>query len=269
MLVFPRFAGVVKRLILANLIVFFALLLLKAVNGLAAGSVLALLVLIPGAVAHGYIWQIVTYSFINQGIFAILFNMLSLWFIGSYLEEVKGGRWIAESYFLSVIGGAVVGTALSFLHLPRLSPFDVTAGATSGIFGLLAAFAVLFGEQQFMLFPLPIGIKAKYLVIIYALIAIVSLFGGGSILPYIVYLSGGIIGFFYARGARGRGFSYAASERYFGLRNEYYRWKRRRAARKFQVYMRKHGREDIPLDNEGRYVDPDNRRNPNDRRWMN
>jgi hypothetical protein len=50
------------------------------------------------------------------------------------------------------------------------------------------------------------------------------------------------------------------------LRNEYYRWKRRRAARKFQVYMRKQNR-DVNFDENGKYIDPD--KDPNDRRWMN
>ena len=46
------------------------------------------------------------------------------------------------------------------------------------------------------------------------------------------------------------------SDRYFGLRNNYYRWKRRRAARKFEVYMRKQNRE-VSFDKDGRYIDPD------------
>jgi hypothetical protein len=58
------------------------------------------------------------------------------------------------------------------------------------------------------------------------------------------------------------------SEGYFGLRNAYYRAKRRRAARKFEVYMGKQGRQ-VHFDKEGRYVDPDARKDPNDKRWMN
>src|SRR5271170_1576637 len=267
-LVFPPFRGFTKRLVLANLAVFFILLLLGAVNRQGANFVFLLLSLTPRAVVHGYVWQLVTYSFAHRGILEVLFNLLSLWFIGSYLEETKGSRWVTEIYFLAVVGGALVATALSFAPIPHLSSSDLASGAQAGIFGLLAAFAVLFGEQQFFLFPLPIGIKAKYLVLIYLLIAIASLFGGGSILPLVVYLSGGLLGFLYARQARGRGLSFAASERVYGLRNEYYRWKRRKAARKFEVYMRKHNR-DVHFDREGRYVDPDEGKNPNDRKWMN
>ncbi len=268
MLVFPRFSGFIKRLVLANLVVFFALLILGAVNSLAGMSISLLLSLMPSAVAHGYVWQLVTYSFVHRGILEVLFNLLSLWFIGSYLEDVKGSRWVTEIYFLAVIGGALIATALSFAHIPHLAPGDLASGAQAGIFGMLAAFAVLFGEQQFFLFPLPIGIKAKYLVLIYLLIAIAMLFGGGSILPIVVYLSGGLLGFLYARRAGKRGLSFAASERVYGFRNSYYRWKRRRAARKFEVYMRKHDRE-VRFDHEGRYIDPDEGKNPNDRKWMN
>jgi membrane associated rhomboid family serine protease len=268
MLVFPSFRGFTRRLVLANLAVFFVLLVLGAVNPDLRGTIVRLLVLTPADVAHGMIWQLVTYSFVHVGILQVLFNLLSLWFVGSYLEDVKGSRWVTEIYFLAATGGALIATGLSFLPIPHLTPVDFASGAQAGIFGMLAAFAGLFGEQQFFLFPLPIGIKAKYLVIVYALIAIASLFGGGSILPLVVYLSGGLLGFLYARRARGRGVSFAVSERVFSLRNEYYRWKRRRAARKFEVYMRKHNR-NVKFDHEGRYVDPDAGKNPNDRKWMN
>jgi hypothetical protein len=50
--------------------------------------------------------------------------------------------------------------------------------------------------------------------------------------------------------------SFAASERYFNLRNSYYRWRRRRAARKFEVYMRKHNRT-VTFDEHGNYIPPD------------
>jgi membrane associated rhomboid family serine protease len=267
-LVFPPFRGFTKRLVLANLAVFFLLLVLGAVNRSLGETLFGLLGLTPRAVVHGFVWQLVTYAFVHRGILEALFSLLSIWFIASYLEEVKGSRWLIEIYFLSAVGGAAIATALSFTPIPRISPLDYASGSQAGIFGLLAAFAVLFGEQQFFLFPLPIGIKAKYLVLIYLLIAIASLFGGGSILPLVVYLAGGLLGFLYARRARGRGLSFAASERVYGLRNEYYRWKRRRAARKFEVYMRKHNR-DVHFDREGRYVDPDEAKNPNDRKWMN
>ena len=85
----------------------------------------------------------------------------------------------------------------------------------------------------------------------------------------LLQLSGALCGYLYVKFAPRRGFAYGVSESYFGLRNNYYRWKRRRAARKFEVYMRKQNRE-VHFDKDGRYVDPDElKKNPNDKRWMN
>jgi hypothetical protein len=77
------------------------------------------------------------------------------------------------------------------------------------------------------------------------------------------------MGYVYTKFAPRRGMAHGLSERYFSVRNNYYRWKRRRAAKKFSVYMRKQNRE-VHFDKDGRYVDPDElRKDPNDKRWMN
>ena len=49
---------------------------------------------------------------------------------------------------------------------------------------------------------------------------------------------------------------FGLSERLYALRNRYYRWKRRRAARKFEVYMRSQGRT-VRFDGNGRQIDDD------------
>jgi len=77
-----------------------------------------------------------------------------------------------------------------------------------------------------------------------------------------------LCGYLFVRFAPRRGLAFGVTERYFGLRNGYYRWKRRRAARKFEVYMKGQNRE-VHFDKDGRYVDPDDRRNPKDKSWMN
>jgi hypothetical protein len=53
-----------------------------------------------------------------------------------------------------------------------------------------------------------------------------------------------------------RGVSFVFSETWFTLRNRYYRWKRRRASRKFEVYMRSQGR-NVRVDGYGRPLDKD------------
>jgi hypothetical protein len=69
-------------------------------------------------------------------------------------------------------------------------------------------------------------------------------------------LGGGLAGWLYIRMAPRRGVSFVVSEGVYGLRNRYYRWKRRRAARKFEVYMRSQGRT-VRFDGQGRQIDED------------
>ena len=264
----PAFSGVTRKLILANVATFFAILLLRWLTPHLAELLVSHLMLEPRAVAHGELWQLFTYSFIEQGILAILFGMLTLWFTGSLLEPSFGSRWLAELYFSSVIGGAILASAISFTHIFGLRPEVATAGCWSGIFGLLIAIAMIFGDQEFLLWFL-VRIKAKYMVAIYILIAVAMLLKQADTFNALLQLSGALCGFLYVKYAPRRGFAFGFSERYFGLRNGYYRWKRRRAARKFEVYMRKQNRE-VHFDKDGRYVDPDElRKNPNDKRWMN
>ncbi|MCL2660006.1 MAG: rhomboid family intramembrane serine protease, partial [Acidobacteriaceae bacterium] len=159
-------------------------------------------------------------------------------------------------------------SALSFTRVLGLRPASVAVGPWAGIFGLLVAIAMLMGDQEFYLWFL-VRIKAKYLVAIYILIAVAVLLKNANSFGALLQLAGGLCGFLYVRYAPRRGFGFGASERFYGLRNGYYRWKRRRAARKFEVYMRRQNRE-VHFDKEGRYIDPEEtRRDPNDRKWMN
>ena len=264
----PAFSGVTRKLILANVAVFFALGLLHWLAPQIEFFLEAHLLLEPRAVVHGEIWQLVTYSFVNPGILGILFGMLTLWFTGALLEPSFGARWVSELYFTSVIGGAIIASAISFTHVFGLRPDVPAVGAWTGIFGLLVAIGMLFGDQEFLFWFL-IRIKAKYMVAIYILIAVALLLKQADSFGALLQLSGALCGYLFVRFAPRRGLAFGLSERYFGVRNTYYRWKRRRAARKFEVYMRKQNRE-VHFDKDGRYVDPDElRKNPNDKRWMN
>ena len=272
---FPPFAGTVRKLVYANVTVFFAIALARLFASRFFDLLFAIypkpghLVLQPSALLGGEIWQLVTYPFIELGITGILFSSLAIWLIGSILEGAYGSRFLRELYFTSAIGGAIVASALSFTRVLGLSPDAASFGAWTGIFGILVAIAVRMGDLEFMLFPLPINIKAKYLVAIYILIDIAILLKGGDVFGALLQLSGGFCGYLYLRYAPRRGLALGVSEQYFGLRNAWYKAKRRRAARKFEVYMGKQGRQ-VKFDDEGRYIAPDEeRKNPNDKRWMN
>ena len=240
MMSFPSFSGVTSRLVIANVAIFFLLLLMQYAAPQAAFLTLSYASLTPALVLRGWVWQLVTYSFLHTGVLHVAFDMLTLWFIGGFLESSRGSRWLLNIYFVSAIGGALIGSVLSFTGIFHSQPGSSTVGSDAAIFGVLAAFAVLFGDMEIMMFPLPVGIKARYMVIVYMLIDLALLLAGGPALSYFTILGGALAGFLYAKRApRRRAAGVAISERLFGLRNEYYRWKRRRAARKFEVYMRK------------------------------
>jgi membrane associated rhomboid family serine protease len=267
-LTFPPFSGTVRQLVFANVAVFFAIAVMEWLAPVFTGVLVGHLVLQPASIAGGQVWQIATYPFIELGILGILFSSLSIWLIGSILEGSYGSRFLAELYFTSTIGGAVIASALSFTRVLHLSPDASSFGAWSGIFGILVAIAVRMGDLEFMLFPLPVNIKAKYLVAIYILVDIAVLLKGGDVFGALLHLSAGFSGYLYLRFAPRRGLGFGFSEQVFGMRNAYYRAKRKRAARKFEVYMGKQGRK-VQFDKDGRYIDPDEHKDPTDKRWMN
>lgn len=262
---FPDFRGATRTLILANLCSYFGLALLQVASPATGGSLASLLTFQPSTFLHGALWQPFTYSFIHFGIVATLFELLSLWFLAGFLEGLNTSSWVTGLYAASVLGTAVAATALyavsSALNLATLEM--PLYGCIGGIFGLLIAIGVLYGEMEFLLF-FTIGIKAKYMAAMYALIALAMLFGQERMYAF-AQLGGAVAGLLYIRLApRRRGVHVSLSEQWYGLRNRYYRWKRRRAASKFEVYMRSQG-STSHFDSKGCRFDDDD---PDDRkRW--
>ena len=253
---FPPFAGWVKRIIIACTGVY----LFQAVMNVFAPTVVGLmrewLALIPADVMYGKVWQVVTYSLLHASLSHVFFNMLMLWFIGAYLERDWGPRRFIECYTFCVVGAALVTIAISYTHFPGVNPTIETVGASGGILGLMMAFGILYADQEMFLFPLPFRIKAKYLVGILVVFTIITAFEPSKGIAVFAHLGGLLFGFLWVKFMPSRGVGYAASERYFGVRNSYYRWKRRRAARKFEVYMRDHDRK-VTFDEHGNYVPPE------------
>jgi len=135
-------------------------------------------------------------------------------------------------------------------------------GCFGGIFGLLVAIGTLYGDVQFMLFPLPIGIKARYLAVIYGLITVAMLFGQQRMYAF-AQLGGALAGLFYIHMAPAPRPLARPQREVVRPAQPLLRWKRRRAARKFEVYMRSQGRT-VRFDGQGRQLDDD----PDDKkRW--
>lgn len=184
---------------------------------------------------HLFLWQGVTYLFLHGGLFHILFNMLALWMFGTELEWLWGTPRFLRFYFITGIGAAIC----SVIAAP--SSTIPIIGASGAIYGLLAAYGLLFPDRILLLYFV-IPIKAKYFVLILGAIAFwFSITSGGGGVAHVAHLGGMIFGWLYLRG-RGswRGFR-------IPLRQWRERWRRERLRRKFKVYYKKtRGEEDRP-----------------------
>jgi len=261
----PSFDGATRRLVLINVASFFALALINFISPPFAGMLFGHLMLVPAELAHGEVWQLATFSFINTGLLGTLFGALTLWFFGAMLEGSYGSRWLYQLYLVSAVGGGIIGSAVSFTGLFHLSPLAFVSGPWAGIYGLYMAALLYFGEVE-ILFFFVVRMKLRYMVWILIVVQLARLVVNEEAFEAAVLLASALSGYLFLKYAPRRGFAYSFSERYFALRNEYYRSRRRRAARKFEVYMKKQNR-DVTFDKDGRYIDPD--KDPNDKRWMN
>ena len=187
------------------------------------------------AVRNGYIWQLFTYMFLHGGITHLLFNMLALWMFGSTLEQDWGTRRFLKYYFFC---GIAAGICVLAANMAIGDWGTRTVGASGAIFGLLLAFGVMYPNQTVLmnfLFP----IKAKYMVAIYAAIELLLTLGPNTGVSTVAHLGGMLFGYIYLKSRWPR----------FGLadaRSAYNQWRLQRAKRKFQVYMRKQGKQRGP-----------------------
>src|SRR5579864_8796698 len=160
----PPFTKAVTWLLGINTGVFLLMELLGVARIPVVGYVFDYWALRPvDVIHHGYIWQILTYSVLHAGFMHWFGNMLGLWMFGAAIESAWGTRRFLELYLIGVVGAAITTIAVSYSHLLG-SPNQPTVGASGGVFAILIAFGVLFGDNEIMMIPFPFLIKAKYFV---------------------------------------------------------------------------------------------------------
>ncbi len=172
----------VRRLVVANIIVFFL--------QMTVGGVTNALAFVPWEVLTRP-WTIVTYMFAHASITHILFNMLALYFFGPRVEERLGERQFITLYALSGISGAI----LSFIFAPR-SP---VVGASGAIFGVMLAFAMFWPTAQIYIMGI-LPLEARLAVFLMAAISLWSGFQGSRMgVADFAHLGGFVGGFVYLK----------------------------------------------------------------------
>lgn len=89
----------------------------------------------PPYVAAGQYWRLFTAMFLHFGFEHLFNNMISLFFLGEYVESAVG----PAKYLAIYLGGGLAGNVLSVLLSLRGGDNAVSAGASGAIFALMGA----------------------------------------------------------------------------------------------------------------------------------
>jgi membrane associated rhomboid family serine protease len=179
-------------------------------------------------------FQIVTHFFMHGGIFHIFFNMWLFVMLGAYLERIWGPKrffifYIAAAlgafglynimgvYELEVLKNQLVQQGFdlneinnmirngeynqaafidnSSYHDYVINSFTPMVGASGAVFGIMAAFAILFPNTEFMIYFM-FPIKAKFLVGGYLLLEMYLAYqdNAGDNTAHLAHVGGAIVG---------------------------------------------------------------------------
>lgn len=136
-------------------------------------------------------WQVLTHMFMHGGFWHILLNMYTLFIFGMAVEQTIGERKFLIYYFVCGLGAAalhmavqdiqatilmrkiaegVSGAASSYASLKMIP----TVGASGAIYGVLLGYAFLYPQNRMtLLFP-PVTLSAKWMVLIFLGIELVT-----------------------------------------------------------------------------------------------
>lgn len=160
--------------------------------------------------------QLFTHMFMHGGFLHIFSNMYALFLFGTVLERVWGPQRFLIFYFLTGLGAEILHLAVQawqvynftghffatdadlyrFYTLQEIY-FIPTVGASGAVFGVLAAFGLLFPNTELMLLFPPIPLKAKVFVTLYI---VWELYRGiamqpGDNIAHFAHLGGALMGF--------------------------------------------------------------------------
>jgi membrane associated rhomboid family serine protease len=153
--------------------------------------------------------------------------MLTLWMFGAELERTWGTQKFVRYYLLC---GLIAGAAVIVVTYLFADPRAATYGSNGAIYGILAAYAVVFPDNT-LLFGFLIPMKSRYFVLIIGAIVFLQTFPGSP--GETALLTGMLAGYLLLRGNR------LGGQIRQPLLASYKDWKLRRARKKFQVYLKK------------------------------
>ena len=157
-------------------------------------------------------WLVVTHMFMHGGFWHIFFNMYTLLIFGSVVERIIGPKKFLLFYFICGFGavalhlgveylqmqaymdGVAQGSATAMQNIEAIK-YTPTVGASGAIYGVLMGYAMLFPESRMtLLFP-PVTLSAKWMVVVFAAIELLTgVTGLASGIAHFAHLGGMLIG---------------------------------------------------------------------------
>lgn len=187
---FTYMPPVIKNLLIINVAIFIItdILAIREVRN----YILMLFALWGVDTPYFWPWQLVSYMFLHGGFMHILFNMFGLWMFGVELENYWGSKRFLSFYLITGVGAGVIQLIVQGLS----GSGAPTVGASGAVYGVLLAFGMMF-PNRIIFFSFLIPIQAKYFVILYGAIELISgLTRSGSNVAHFAHLGGMLFGFF-------------------------------------------------------------------------
>lgn len=207
---------VTKNLLIINILVFIGTYVVRGMN-IDLNDILGLHFFLA---SDFRIWQFFTYMFMHGGFTHILMNMFMLWMFGMVVENVWGPKKFLFYYIVCGVGaglcqelaqyGTYLVEGLANFDSVRVGttvlPMDVylnmmnTVGASGAIYGVLLAFGMLFPEERMFIIPIPVPIKAKWIIMGSIVVELFSAIGTSNDgVAHLAHLGGMLFGFILIR----------------------------------------------------------------------
>jgi membrane associated rhomboid family serine protease len=141
---------------------------------------------------RGFVWQLLTFQFMHAGLLHLVFNCWAIYVFGR-------AKFLILFLSSGVLGG--ICQVLVALLWPGLFGGPVV-GASAGVFGLIAAFAVLFPERELVMllfFIIPVRLSAKMLLMLSAVLALAGIVFPVDHVANAAHLGGMLMGVIFIR----------------------------------------------------------------------
>ena len=156
-----RFTPTIKTLVIADTIIYLFYVVVRQ-----SREFMEMHLALSALFFTGELWQPVTSLFVHLDFLGFLFGMIGLWFVGGIIEKTQGTRRCA---MLFLAGGVLANLAIAGgFWLMRSARLSFDDGTTFGTMALFVAFGRMYGRQPAQVWPIPISVQARYLVLILA-----------------------------------------------------------------------------------------------------